>query len=320
MINISKFFIFLAIITACALPAHADLAQHSERKMNVDGIERTYQIHFPEPMPVNLKYGLPLVIVLHGGRSSGENIAKTSRFTAKSDKHGFIVVYPDGIGKIEGRRLSWNAGNCCDIAMEEKANDTAFIEGLIDYMVKFQGANPHHIYIAGLSNGGMMAYRLAGELSSKIAAVGVVSGGMFADQPAPKEPVSMMIIHGKRDQVIPLEGGAADNKIISSFVKEGASFLSAQNAFDYWRHTNGCQGQMKTETKGRIVSQIYNPCKNNSMTVLQVLENGAHNWPGSPKMVYSEFDDGSNYAGHDATEVLWNFFAQQRKNTIPTAP
>lgn len=300
--------------------AHADLAQHTERKMNVNGVERTYQIHFPEPLPPNVKNGLPLVIVLHGGRSNGENIAKATRFSAKADKHGFITVYPDGTGKMQGRRLTWNAGECCDFAMEENANDIAFIEGLIDYMVKFQGVNPHHVYVAGLSNGGMLAYRLAGALSGKIAAVGIVSAAMFPSQPAPTQPVSIMIMHGKRDQVIPIAGGAVENKIISSYVREGTAFLSAQDAFDYWRKNNGCKGDMATETKGRILTQIYRQCKDQTITALQVLENSGHNWPGSPKMVYSEFDDGSNYMGHDATDVLWDFFAQQRKNITPLAP
>lgn len=288
--------------------------------MMVNGVERTYQIHFPEPMPVNLRHGLPLVIVLHGGRSSGENIAKATRFSTKADKNGFITVYPDGTGKIEGRRLTWNAGECCDIAMDENAEDTAFIEALIDYMVKFQGVNPHHVYVAGLSNGGMLAYRLAGALSSRIAAVGVVSGGMFPSQPAPTEPVSIMIIHGKRDIIVPFDGGPAEHKLISSYVKEGTTFLPVQAAFDFWREKNGCKDEKSTESKGRIITQIYRQCRNHSVTVLQTLDNGGHNWPGSPKMVYSEFDDGSHYAGHDATDVLWDFFAQQRKNTIPATP
>lgn len=307
--------LFLALmIFMSARSAHADLANHHERRMVVNGVERTYQVHFPSPMPVNLREGIPLVIVLHGGRSNADNIAKASRFSALADKNGFMVVFPDGTGKIEGRRLTWNAGSCCDYAMENDSEDIAFIEELIDYMIKFQGANKHHIYVAGLSNGGMMAYRLAGALSDKIAAVGIVSGGMFPDQPPPRTPISILIMHGKRDRVIPLEGGPADHRLISSYVKERARFLSAQNALDYWRIANGCKKEMTTETMGRIVTQIYRQCANNTVVALQVLDNSGHNWPGSPKLIFSEFDDGTHYLGHDATSVLWSFFAQQRKN------
>lgn len=314
---------FLHLFTACflicvwALPAHAELSQHQEHKIDVNGVTRTFQIHYPVPMPVNLKNGLPLVIVLHGGRSSGEQIAKASRFSAKADKQGFITVYPDGTGKIEGRRLSWNAGDCCDIAMEENASDIAFIEQIIDYMIKFQGANPHHIYLAGLSNGGMLAYRAGAELSNRLAGIGTVEGGMFASQSPPKAPVSILIIHGLKDKTIPFEGGKTKSKLVAPYMKGGATFLSTQAAFDFWRTKNGCRGEPATKKQGRVVTTAYHQCRAHTVTALQIMDNGAHNWPGSPKMVYSEFDDGSNYMGHDATDVLWDFFSQQRNNNIP---
>lgn len=307
----------IRLLTACLLlcawatPAHAELSQHQEFKIDVNGVSRTFQIHYPVPAPVNIKHGLPLVIVLHGGRSSGEQIAKASRFSAKADKHGFITVYPDGTGKTEGRRLSWNAGECCDLAMEENASDIAFIEQVIDYMVRFQGVNPRHIYLAGMSNGGMLAHRAGAELSDKLAGIGIVEGGMFASQPAPKSPISILIIHGLNDKTIPFAGGETKSNLVSPYMKEGSVFLPTQAAFDFWREKNGCKGAPANETKGRIVTTTYRECRNRTVTALQTMKNGAHNWPGSPKMTYSEFDDGSNYMGHDATDVLWDFFAQQ---------
>lgn len=315
MIRFIKFFILGVLLLPLISTAHAELSQHNEFRIDVNGVTRTFQIHYPAPAPVNLKNGLPLVIVLHGGRSSGEQIAKASRFSAKADKHGFITVYPDGTGKVEGRRLTWNAGECCDIAMKENAQDTAFIANLIDYMVKFQGADPRRVYIAGMSNGGMLAHRLAAELAPKIAAIGVVEGGMFTSQPTPTEPVSILIMHGERDKNVPYEGGPSKSSLITPYMKsEKTAFLPVQSAFDFWREKNGCRDDMTTEKKGRITTNIYRQCRNNTVTVLQTLQNSGHNWPGSPKMLYSEFDDGSNYMGHDATDILWDFFAQQRKN------
>ncbi len=313
-------FILLILVALVLLPsvAHAELSQHQESKIDVNGTPRTFHIHYPVPAPVNLKDGLPLVIVLHGGRSSGEQIAKATRFSAKADKHGFIAVYPDGTGKTEGRRLTWNAGECCDIAMEENANDIAFIEQLIDYMIKFQGANPRHIYLAGMSNGGMLAHRAGAELSDKLAGIGIVEGGMFASQPSPKTPVSILMIHGRTDKTIPIEGGPTKSNLVKPYMKEDSTFLPANTALEFWRKNNGCkdtQGQAKV---GRIVHEFYNDCRDNTVAILQKIQYGAHNWPGSPKMNYSEFDDGSNYTGYDATDVLWEFFSGQRNINIKT--
>lgn len=318
MIHFIKLILLGILLLPLSSAAHAELSQHQEFKMDVNGILRSFQIHYPVPAPVNLKNGLPLVIVLHGGRSSAEQIAKASRFSAKADKHGFITVYPDGTGKIEGRRLTWNAGECCDIAMEETTDDIAFLEQLIVYMIKFQGANPRHIYLAGMSNGGMLAHRAGAELSDKLAGIGIVEGGMFASQPLPESPVSTLIIHGLNDKTIPFEGGPTNSNLISSYMKEGSVFLPTTSAFDFWREKNGCKGDPAIETKGRIVTTTYKQCRNHTVTALQTIKNGAHNWPGSPKMIYSEFDDGSNYMGHDATDVLWDFFAQQSNTTAQT--
>lgn len=301
------------LMLAWAYPAHADLAQHQEKKMIINGVERTYQIHYPSPMPVNLKNGLPLVIVLHGGRSSAEQIARASRFSAKSDKGGFIVVYPNGTGENAKRRLTWNAGECCDAAMINSAEDTLFIDSLIDRMVKFQGADPARIYIAGTSNGGMLAHKLGAELAHKVAAIGIVEGGMFASQPAPTAPISTIIIHGKLDSTIPIDGGETKSSLLKPYIKEGSTFMSAQAAYDFWRGKNGCTADEAITKKGRITTTASRECKNRAVVALQVMENGGHNWPGSPKAVYSEFDDGSSYLGHDATDVLWEFFSQQRK-------
>ncbi len=311
-------FFKLILLGILLLPsmAHAEILQQHEFTIDVNGTPRTFQIHNPTPAPVNIKNGLPLVIVLHGGRSSGDQIAKASRFSDKADKHGFIAVYPDGTGKIEGRRLTWNAGECCDLAMEEHADDITFLEKLIDYMIKFQGADPRHIYLAGMSNGGMLAHRAGAELSDKLAGIGIVEGGMFASQPTPKSPVSILMIHGRADRVIPLEGGVTESNLIKPYMKEGSAFLSAEEALEFWRKNNGCNDNRFQGKRGRIVHEIYDQCRENTVAMLEKIQYGAHNWPGSPKMIYSEFDDGSSFMGYDATDILWEFFARQRNINI----
>ncbi|MCY2929829.1 MAG: hypothetical protein NTV86_10115, partial [Planctomycetota bacterium] len=45
------------------------------------------------------------------------------------------------------------------------------------------------VYATGMSNGGMMCYRLAAELSDRIAAVAPVSGTQAIEEGNPKRPV-----------------------------------------------------------------------------------------------------------------------------------
>jgi polyhydroxybutyrate depolymerase len=54
---------------------------------------------------------------------------------------------------------------------KKNIDDVGFFSALINHFVKIYNADPERIYATGASNGGMMCYRLACELSGKIIAV-----------------------------------------------------------------------------------------------------------------------------------------------------
>ena len=304
--------LFLGLLILSS-PAWAVPGNHEEFKIDVNGVERLYMMHIPIPTPVNLAEGLPVVIVLHGGRSSAEQIKKATRFSDKADKFGFIAVYPYGSGKLEDTLLTWNVDQCCDLEWKDKPDDLAFLNALIDKLVKFQGANPKRIYLAGMSNGGMLAHRAGAALSHKIAAIGVVEGGTFNDQPAPQSPVPIIMIHGLADKTVPFEGGKPTASGIKPYMKPESVFLPIKSTYNFWREKNGCTGTESIRNKGNITVYTTANCKNGTLVTLHTIKNSGHNWPGSVKAIYSEFDDGSNYMGYDATDILWEFFASKRK-------
>jgi polyhydroxybutyrate depolymerase len=305
-IFLAALFLMFSVQVACAVPSN-----HEEQKITVNGAERSYLIHYPNPMPTKITSGLPVVIALHGGGGNGEQMAKSSRFNAKADKAGFIAVYPNGSGRRDDKLLTWNASKCCAYAMRQNIDDIAFIDALIDKLVKFQGADPKRIYITGMSNGGMMAHRLGAALAPKVAAIGVVAGTIFSDQPIPSVPVSTIMIHGLADDSVPFNGGESKRPMIRAAMDSAG--LPIKSVYDFWRKNNGCAVDEDIYTKGNITTYSSKVCKNRTVVSLQTIKNGGHNWPGSPKAIYNEFDDGSSYFGHDATDVLWDFFANQRK-------
>ena len=81
-------------------------------------------------------------------------------FTAKGQREGFIVVYPQGTGRRESLLLTWNAGHCCGYAMEQRVDDVGFIRVLLDTLLAQLPDRSARIYVTGMSNGGMMAHRL----------------------------------------------------------------------------------------------------------------------------------------------------------------
>ena len=121
---------------------------------------------------------MPLVVVLHGGGGNAENIEEVTGFSEKADEEGFIVVYPDGSGRLDRYLLTWNAGFCCGYALENNIDDVGFIRALIEYLQEKYAINRNMIYVTGISNGGMMSYRLGAELSDIVAAIAPVAGSI----------------------------------------------------------------------------------------------------------------------------------------------
>jgi polyhydroxybutyrate depolymerase len=119
----------------------------------------------------------------------------------KADEAGFLAVYPNGTG--EKRSLTWNGGNCCGYAVENQVDDVGFVRALLDDLEKVVTVDPSRVYATGISNGAIMAYRLASELSDRIAAVAPVAGPMGTATCSPRRPVSVMHFHGTDDQFAP---------------------------------------------------------------------------------------------------------------------
>jgi poly(hydroxyalkanoate) depolymerase family esterase len=150
------------------------LAAGTESKtLELAGRKRTYLIH--PPKGYDAKTPLPLVLVLHGAVQGAANAESMSGMSAKADKEDFLVAYPTGTSRF-GLAPTWNAGACCGYAMTNKVDDVGFLRALIDRLEHDYTVDPKRIFVTGISNGGMMSYRLACELADRIAAIAPVEG------------------------------------------------------------------------------------------------------------------------------------------------
>src|SRR5207248_1712283 len=114
-------------------------------------------------------------LALHGAGMNGRMMRWFTGLDRKADREGFIVVYPDGTGS--GSFLTWNAGALFRLA-GNRADDIAFLRELLDDLGKVVNVDPKRVFATGMSNGGMMCYRLAAEMSDRIAAIAPVAGTM----------------------------------------------------------------------------------------------------------------------------------------------
>lgn len=104
--------------------------------------------------------------------------------------------------RSESAYRSWNADGCCGLARRWQVDDVAFIRSLIGKLKEELNVDGDRIYVTGISNGGMMAYKLGCELSDQIAAIAPIDGCLYSTQKPLASPVSVIAFHGKQDFLV----------------------------------------------------------------------------------------------------------------------
>ena len=290
--------IFLVFALSCQpiQPAEPTL-RRTEGTLTVDGRNRFYLINLPPNY--DQSNDVPLVIALHGGGGKGSQMESDYLLTEKANAAQFAIVYPDGVQSdgILGAR-TWNAGTCCDYAVEKNIDDVKFIRVLIDELIKkYPNINPKKVYATGMSNGAMMCYRLACELSNKIAAIAPVAGTLATTTTCqPTRPVPILHIHSKLDAKVPYEGGTG---IFGYYFPPVADGLST------WVKNDGCASTSKTvSTFPNYTLTKWSNCTNSAIE-FYFTNDGGHSWPGGVKSRVAA-DDPSTAI--NANDVIWEFF------------
>jgi polyhydroxybutyrate depolymerase len=304
----------LALPLACLVAATVATAAERptvSRTLEVGDLSRTYSLRVPPSLG---REPAPLVLVFHGGGGTGPGTERLTRFSALADREGFLVAYPDGIGR------NWNDGRefTTSRAHRDHVDDVAFVAALLDAVSRIHPVDPRRIYATGISNGAIFSHYLAAHLSSRIAAIAPVVGGI-ADPPdpwfRPERPVSVLILQGTTDPLVPYHGGPVAfgrGRIIDTeeaarrwAAVDGASREPTEEALPA-ADRRRCGGARKTYTGGRDGSEV----------ALVRLEGGGHTWPGGAQYL-PEMLIGRVCPDFDATALIWAFFKAHPKRDGP---
>lgn len=299
--------LFACLLLACVLTARA-LAQTSAllnpgdhtRTVMMGEQKRTYLVHIPPKY--DPKQPTPVILALHGAAMNGPLMALFCGLNQTADEAGFMVVYPSGTGL--GPFLTWNAGGFEGRMAERKADDVAFLGKLLDDLSAAVKIDPKRIYACGMSNGAMMCYRLAAELSERIAAIAPVAGTIAIEKSIPKRPVSVLHFHGTKDTFVPFELAAGRKP---SFLK----LKGVEDSIQTWVRLNGCDDKPKLEVLSRdgdemkVVRKRYGGGKDGAEVVLVAIEGGGHTWPGMMPLVGFIGKSATNIS---ANNLIWEFF------------
>lgn len=296
---------FITTLSACKkndTPSPANNVFRFNGTLTVDGLERTYTLNLPPNYYDAADFSL--VIALHGGGGSASQFESTNKLTEKANAAKFIVVYPEGVqstGILKAR--SWNAGGCCDYAVAQNINDVKFISTLIDELVSKYKINRKKVYATGHSNGGMLAYRLACELSNKITAIAPNGCTMVAKSCSPSRPVPVLHMHSVLDNNVPYQGGMPNGTGTN-----GVYMPPLDSVMTVWSSKNACTNIAQVVVNdNRYKLTKWTNCSGNVTVQYYLTKDGGHGWPGGlPGGPNS--DTPSTVI--NANDLLWEFFQQ----------
>ncbi len=309
--------IFLAVITSANNPGQAASLGPGDHTIAIKhgGRERSAIVHLPPGAPE--KRQLPVLLNFHGGGGHGANEQEYSMMDRLADRETFIAVYPNGTGRFEKRLLTWNAGSCCAYAALNHVDDVGFVRALIAELSIKLPIDRRRVYATGLSNGGMMAHRLAAEASDLIAAVAPVAGGMVLpriETSKSTRAIPIMHIHSVDDPRALYTGGLGPP---FPMTKSQAFHPNIGEMIAQWVKHNGCalestiaDRRSDREARGHQATKfVYDKCRDGAEVILWKLTGAGHVWPGGKQKVMERIL-GPSTDIIDANREMWNFFTR----------
>jgi len=277
--------------------------------VEIGGVTRTYLTQFADVKPA------PLVIVLHGNTQTGADIKARTSWAPVASRERFGVIFPDGLNHAwaDLRPETKRAGR----VPPKGTDDIAFIVKLIEKYVADGSADPKHVYVTGVSNGGAMTMTMVCARADLFAAAAHVIINLTDEAAAachPSRPMPMLVMNGTIDPLIPFEGG----KGASRFAVKG--FWSAKKTLAFWRKLNGCEagdGALtdlwdRDRDDQSTVTRIESRCPPGRDVVLYRVNGGGHRMPGTfsdarfPRIATALL--GPQNHDIDGAETIWAFF------------
>ncbi|NOX85738.1 MAG: alpha/beta hydrolase fold domain-containing protein [Chlorobi bacterium] len=289
-----------------------------------DGMTRRYAVYIPKDLG---NASCPLIFELHGGGIYIEDMTGESGYKSPyklwmriADREKFIVVYPEGLNGVYGKP-TWN--DCrANSKVSSDADDVLFISTLIGKLSQEYKIDPSRIYVSGTSNGGLMALRLAVELSDKIAAVAAIAAAMpdSSECGSPVLPVSVLFMNGTDDNHLPYNGGTLSNPPNP----DNGTVYSTETSVKIWTTFDQTDTvplvydfpDLDPDDGGIVTRYIYSGGRQGTEVVLYKVNGGGHSAPSIKEQYSALFEQYYNKQNHDIemTTEVWNFFKDKRRN------
>lgn len=288
-----------------------------------DSLKRSYTIARPDSLDMSKHH--PVLMLFHGGdgniKGIMESMGRDLLNLCMDNK--VIFVLPEAV------EVNWNDGrDTIDSRHDGRLiDDVGYVSALMKRLITYEGANPNRIFLAGVSDGGMMVQRLIlempGRFASAVSMIGSLPERLFeqynSDVPSAKH-TDMLILLSTADPFVPWEGGAVELK--SGRLR--GKVISGQDTRDFWLRRFGIP--LKADKKEMLPSyhpdgkvRAYREEYNNRFTRCRIefyrIENAGHTLPVKKNnrfrpVMNALVDRVSGDTCYDlsSSRLIWNFF------------
>lgn len=197
--------------------------------LQIDTKYKRQPAHLYVPSNYNCSKPVPLVVSLHGYGGRGDSTASYLGLKSNYQKYGYALLVPEGTVDSSGKQF-WDVGGYC-CGKKNGINDAGYLLQLVSTVRNYVNVNSGMISFIGHSNGGFMTYRMACEPSNPASRIATVAGSMprSTTMCTPSHPVSLLQIHGTKDDIIPYYGSSDQ--------------AGAYDSAAYWAKVGRCSSQ-----------------------------------------------------------------------------
>ena len=230
----------LHVRPAASMPEHGNPANAHRRRLVVGGLERGYLVQGPDTRGAAR---LPVVVLLHGGTQSAQDIWRETSLPTLGAREGFLVVAPEALDR------HWNDVRDASIAGRPAStvDDVRFLRAVIAEVVAQDHGDPSAIFMVGSSHGGFMTMRFACEAGETLRAAATLLSTLpdaLARGCKSPRPLPWLAINGTDDPDVPFRGQ------VDGTVRRGetqAALRSADDSFRFWADRAGCSAATTRE-------------------------------------------------------------------------
>lgn len=270
-----------------------------------DGLKRRYLVHVPASF--DPEKASAMVLGLHGGGGHAGHFLKDEHYgvVSASEKYGFIAVIPNGYSKNRrGHFATWNAGACCGEARDRNVDDVGFIAAVIARVKKQALIDEAQVFAMGMSNGGLMAYRLACEIPDQVRGIMAVAGTDNTLACNPSRPTPILHVHAINDTHVLFNGGAGEDAFRDP--SKVTDFVSVPATIEKWVRLDKAEERaVRVLNVPGAYCDLHRATAGAAPVQVCVTESGGHSWPGAAKGRRGKEPPSRAI---NAIDVMWAFF------------